>query len=205
MSSRNQRLAKRRGFTNIFKTQYDVINVGRLTHFESGSTVDAPALKEAGLISGKNEHVKILGDGELSISIRVEGIKVSASARRKIEAAGGTVVGDAASANASQASVGGSQSAQVDSQPPVSTTEAAATGVEAEELEAVEQEPKSTARKPKTADRESRAEALEAVAGGDEAAVENTEPEIEAPKTRTRTRRPKAETQQEDTDATSSA
>jgi ribosomal protein L18E len=205
MSSRNQRLAKRRGFTNIFKTQYDVINLAKLTRFESGSTVDAQVLKEAGLISGKSEHVKILGDGELNISIRVEGIKVSASARRKIEAAGGMVVGDEASANASQASVVGSESAHVESQPPVSTAEATATGVEAEELEAVEQEPKPARRKPKTEERDSKPEALEVVAGGDEATAEDTEAGPETPKPRTRARKPKADTQQEDTDATGSA
>ncbi len=92
MSSRNQRLAKRRGFTNIFKTYYEILNVEKLARFENGATVDPQVLKDAGLISGKNEQVKILGDGDLSVSLRVEGVRVSASARRKIEAAGGTVI-----------------------------------------------------------------------------------------------------------------
>jgi large subunit ribosomal protein L15 len=204
MSSRNQRLAKRRGFTNIFKVQYDVINLAKLSRFESGSTVDAQALKDAGLISGKNEHVKILADGELNISIRVEGLRVSASARRKIEAAGGVVVEDSSSTVDSHAPVASSESPRVDLQPPASAAEAVTTGADAEEPEAVEQGPKPTTRKSKTEDRGPKPEALEVVAGGDEATVNDTDAATEVPKPRTRTRKPKAEPQ-EDTDATGSA
>lgn len=91
MSSRNFRLAKRRGFTNQFKIVYRPINVGQLAAFEAGSTVDAASLASAGLIDGEKTPVKILGDGELSAPLTVVGLKVSASAREKIEAAGGSI------------------------------------------------------------------------------------------------------------------
>jgi large subunit ribosomal protein L15 len=93
MSSRNQRLAKRRGFTNIFKTTYEVVNVGDLNHFTSGVTINPAALKEAGLISKGGAHVKLLGDGDLADEqlFTIVGMKVSKSARAKIEAAGGSV------------------------------------------------------------------------------------------------------------------
>jgi large subunit ribosomal protein L15 len=94
MSSRNDRLAKRRGFNNIFKKQYEIVNIDRLNLFESGATVDIGSLKLAGLVSKGGLLVKLLGDGalETGISLHVVGIKVSKSARQKIVAAGGTVV-----------------------------------------------------------------------------------------------------------------
>lgn len=91
MSSRNFRLAHRRGFTNRFKTSYHPINVGQLSAFEGGSTVDLDALRQAGMVKGRKREVKLLGDGELSIALRIVGMKVSASARQKIESAGGSV------------------------------------------------------------------------------------------------------------------
>ena len=97
MSSRNQRLAKRRGFTNIFKVQFEVVNVGKLGRFESGATVSPATLKAAGLIRGNSPHVKVLGDGQLDVALQVEGVKVSAAARQKIEVAGGTVHSEPAS------------------------------------------------------------------------------------------------------------
>src|SRR5579859_1509831 len=96
MSSRNFRLAKRRGFTNKFKIVYQPINVGQLAHFESGSTIDAAALAAAGLIDGEKTPVKILGDGEIANPLTLIGLKASASARQKIEAAGGSVQDGAA-------------------------------------------------------------------------------------------------------------
>lgn len=95
MSSRNQRTAKRRGFNNIFKTQFEIVNVNRLGDFADGSVVNPATLLDAGLIDGKTGHVKLLGDGELGVKLRVEGLQVSAGARHKIEAAGGSVVGPA--------------------------------------------------------------------------------------------------------------
>jgi large subunit ribosomal protein L15 len=92
ISSRNFRLAKRRGFTNRFKTEYEVVNLEKLSIFESGATVDAETLKSKGLVHGQEPLVKILGDGELSNPLNFVGVRVSASARQKIAAAGGTIV-----------------------------------------------------------------------------------------------------------------
>lgn len=91
VSSRNQRMPKRRGFTNIFKTTYQVINVDKLSHFESGATVDMASLKQVGLIHNEKMPVKILGNGELTVAVNVVNVKLSESARQKIEAAGGSV------------------------------------------------------------------------------------------------------------------
>jgi large subunit ribosomal protein L15 len=90
MSSRSQRMAKRRGFTNIFKVPYQIVNVDRLAHFEAGTTISPETLQAAGLVSG-SAPVKILGDGELSVALNVVDIKLSSTARAKIEAAGGSV------------------------------------------------------------------------------------------------------------------
>lgn len=91
MSSRNQRLAKRRGFTNRSRVEYTAINLSRLERFESGTTIDLQLLRSAGMARGRDPRVKILADGELAVPLHVVGIKVSASARQKIEAAGGSV------------------------------------------------------------------------------------------------------------------
>lgn len=91
MSSRNFRLAKRRGFTNQFKVEYLPVNVGQLAALPSGSIVDAQRLRDAGLLKGRNRQAKILGDGEIAVALTVVGLKVSTSARQKIEAAGGSV------------------------------------------------------------------------------------------------------------------
>lgn len=91
MSSRNFRLAKRKGFTNRSKTQYEVVNLEKLGMFESGATIDPAALKSKGLVHGQDPLVKILGEGELSHGFTFVGVRVSASARQKIEAAGGTI------------------------------------------------------------------------------------------------------------------
>lgn len=87
-----RRLPKR-GFNNIFKTVYAVVNVKDLEKLEAGITVDREALIAAGLIKAKDTAVKILGDGELSKSFTVSVDKVSETARKKIEAAGGSIQG----------------------------------------------------------------------------------------------------------------
>jgi large subunit ribosomal protein L15 len=87
-----RRLPHKRGFTNIFKVQYSIVNLDRLAEFSPGSTVDPEALAKAGIIKSANEPVKILGRGELTCALTVAAHKFSASARQKIEAAGGTVV-----------------------------------------------------------------------------------------------------------------
>jgi len=86
-----QRRLPKRGFTNIFKKDYAVINVKDLSRFEPGSTVDVESLKSAGLVKGKNDGVKLLGDGEISHPVTIKVNKSSQSAQRKIEAAGGKV------------------------------------------------------------------------------------------------------------------
>jgi len=86
-----QRRIPKRGFTNIFKKSYSVVNVGDLDRFPSGSTVNALNLVEAGLLNTLNEDVKLLGDGELAHPLTVQVHKASAAAVQKIEAAGGRV------------------------------------------------------------------------------------------------------------------
>lgn len=85
-----KRLAKR-GFTHTSKTQYAIVNVADLNKFKAGTTVDAAALKEAGLINELYDGLKVLGNGELKVKLNVKANKFSASAKAKIEAAGGSV------------------------------------------------------------------------------------------------------------------
>jgi len=87
-----RRLPYRKGFTNINRIEYKVVNVERLNGFPQGSTVDLEVLVGAGVIKSSRERVKILGQGELGHALTVEAHKFSASAREKIEAAGGSVV-----------------------------------------------------------------------------------------------------------------
>ena len=97
MSSRNFRLAKRRGFTNRFKVEYQPVNLNKLTEVEAGATVDVDWLKSQGLVRGKEPRVKILADGDVTVALHFVGVKVSGAARQKIESAGGSVdAGDAA-------------------------------------------------------------------------------------------------------------
>ena len=85
----HRRLPKR-GFTNIFKKDYAVVNVSDLERFDSGATVDESTLRQAGLVKGQHDGVKVLGDGELSKKLTVSATKFSKSAREIIENAGGT-------------------------------------------------------------------------------------------------------------------
>ncbi|GAB4280040.1 MAG: 50S ribosomal protein L15 [Coriobacteriia bacterium] len=87
-----RRLPKLPGFKNRFRTEYKVVNVSRLDAlFSDGDVVDIDALFDKGLIKSKTDPVKILGDGDLTKRLTVKVDKVSAGAREKIEAAGGTV------------------------------------------------------------------------------------------------------------------
>jgi large subunit ribosomal protein L15 len=86
-----QRRLPKRGFTNIFRKKIAVINIRDLLAFENGSLVDEAALVKAGLIKGKKDGIKLLGQGEISIALNVKLSHVSKSARQKIEAAGGSV------------------------------------------------------------------------------------------------------------------
>jgi len=86
----HRRLPKR-GFTNIFKKEFAVINVKDLERFESGTIVDLAALTKTGLVKGRHDGVKLLGQGEIGIPLTVKLDAISRSAKEKIEAAGGTV------------------------------------------------------------------------------------------------------------------
>lgn len=81
----------KRGFTNIFKKDYAVVNVSDLERFDNGASIDEAALRQAGLVKGSHDGVKVLGDGELSKKLTVSATKFSKSAREIIEKAGGTV------------------------------------------------------------------------------------------------------------------
>jgi large subunit ribosomal protein L15 len=86
-----QRRLPKRGFANIFKKEYTLINISNLNRFEPETLLDIEALKNAGLVKSLKEEVKLLGDGEISHPIVIKVHKVSKSARAKIEAAGGKV------------------------------------------------------------------------------------------------------------------
>ena len=86
----HRRLPKR-GFTNIFKKEIAIINVGDLTRFEAGSVVDEAALVQSGLVKGRRDGIKLLGSGDIKIALTVQINAISRSAKDKIEAAGGTV------------------------------------------------------------------------------------------------------------------
>ena len=85
----HRRLPKR-GFTNIFRKEYRIVNVERLAAFEAGSAVDPAAMLEAGLLRKGTTPVKVLGDGALTVALTVRAHKFTRSAIEKIEAAGGT-------------------------------------------------------------------------------------------------------------------
>lgn len=86
-----QRRLPKRGFNNIFKKVYAIVNVQELERFAADTRVDKQALIAAGLVSKNDNLVKVLGDGELKHAIIVAVDKVSGSARQKIEAAGGKI------------------------------------------------------------------------------------------------------------------
>lgn len=81
----------KRGFTNIFDEHIQVVNVKALKLFKAGADVDAAALAGVGLIRNVGAPVKVLGTGDLSVALKVRVSAVSDSARKKIEAAGGSV------------------------------------------------------------------------------------------------------------------
>lgn len=86
------RLPKLPGFTNINRVEYLPVNVKRLEEkFEAGDVVDGASLKAKRIIKHEDALVKVLGDGELTKALTVKVDKVSASAKAKIEAAGGKV------------------------------------------------------------------------------------------------------------------
>lgn len=83
------RRVPKKGFTNIFRTEYTTVNVGQLEVFDNGTVVTAAMLKEAKIIRKTLDGVKVLGNGELTKKLTVEAAKFTASAKEKIEALGG--------------------------------------------------------------------------------------------------------------------
>ncbi len=86
-----KRLPQKRGFVNIFRKEYNIVNVGKLNLFSPESEVTAEQLRGVGLIKSLKLPLKVLGDGELLHPLRVKANKFSSTAKRKIEAAGGRV------------------------------------------------------------------------------------------------------------------
>jgi len=86
-----RRLPFKRGFVNIFRVEYTPVNLERLDVFEAGSEVTPETLTAAGLIKSAKELVVILGSGDVDRPLTVKAHRFSASARSKIESAGGTV------------------------------------------------------------------------------------------------------------------
>lgn len=81
----------KRGFNNIFREEYAVVNVSDLEKFNDGIIVDTELMKAAGLIKKEMAGVKVLGNGELTKKLTVKAAKFSAAAKEKIEKAGGKV------------------------------------------------------------------------------------------------------------------
>lgn len=86
-----QRRLPKRGFTNIFKKEFQILNIKELDRLEELQGVTPAVLFEKGFVSKKNVPVKILGDGELKKAVEISAHAFSASAKEKIEKAGGKV------------------------------------------------------------------------------------------------------------------
>jgi len=85
-----QRVPKR-GFKNIFRKDVEIVNVGELARLGDGATVDPESLAKNGLIRGSGVEIKLLGEGESPKNLTIKLNRVSAGARTKVEAAGGSV------------------------------------------------------------------------------------------------------------------
>ena len=84
------RRVPKKGFTNIFGTDYECINVEALEVFENDTVVTEELLRAAGMIHNSKDGLKVLGNGELTKKLTVKAAKFTASAKEKIEAVGGT-------------------------------------------------------------------------------------------------------------------
>ncbi len=95
-----KRLPRKRGFTNIFRVEYNVVSLTKLNAFEAGSEVGLAELRAAGIIRSLRRPIKVLADGEIDRALTVTAHKFSVAARSRIEAAGGEAreVADAAKA-----------------------------------------------------------------------------------------------------------
>jgi large subunit ribosomal protein L15 len=81
----------KRGFTNIFRKPWSIINVRDLNRFAPDTVVDVEILSRAGLVKPQCQRIKLLGQGELRVALVVKVQAVSAQARARVEAAGGRV------------------------------------------------------------------------------------------------------------------
>jgi large subunit ribosomal protein L15 len=86
-----QRRLPKRGFTNIFKKEYNIINIDDLNRFEPDALLDPAAFQRAGLVKKMRNGIKLLGNGELAQPVVVRIHKASKAAKEKVEAAGGKV------------------------------------------------------------------------------------------------------------------
>ncbi|MFC2012451.1 50S ribosomal protein L15 [Chloroflexota bacterium] len=86
-----ERLPRKRGFTNIFRIEYSVVNLDKLNAFELGSEVTPEGLLSAGLVKSLQRPVKILSRGDINHPLSVKAHRFSTAAKAKIEAAGGSV------------------------------------------------------------------------------------------------------------------
>jgi large subunit ribosomal protein L15 len=86
-----QRRIPKRGFHNVFRKEYSIVNVRDLNRFDAGSLVDIDALRAAGIVKNVRDGVKLLGDGEVTRAVTVKVDKASKEAARKVLAAGGTL------------------------------------------------------------------------------------------------------------------
>lgn len=86
-----QRRLPKRGFTNIFRKEISIVNLGDLEIFDSGSTVDVAALVKAGLVKKIGDGVKLLADGDIKKPLIIKVHRSSQAAKEKIEAAGGRI------------------------------------------------------------------------------------------------------------------
>ena len=86
-----QRRLPKRGFRNIFRKEFAIVQLRDLNRFEAGTVVDIPSLRKAGLVNDLKDGVKLLATGEVNRPLTVKVNRASQAAARKIEAAGGTV------------------------------------------------------------------------------------------------------------------
>ena len=86
-----QRRIPKRGFRNVFRKEYSIVNVKDLNRFDAGSVVDVDALRATGIVKNVKDGVKLLGNGEVTRAVTVKVDKASKGAARKVAAAGGTM------------------------------------------------------------------------------------------------------------------
>lgn len=85
------RTMPKRGFNNVNRKEYAIINLNDLNKFEDGSNITVESLKEAGLIKKELDGIKLLANGEVKVKVNIKLNKVSKAAKEAVEAAGGTV------------------------------------------------------------------------------------------------------------------